>query len=132
MSTTKHKFFKIRVSEDGKFTISKTVEKTINVFLSESNNVYVSHSLTTLTEDVEEYDNLKTLCKYVLISIVYKDLNSTSLDSKGTSKKIKKAVQKEIELDHSIEEPDVLTDIDKGIIAIEAKSEKGNTPANKP
>lgn len=130
MPTTRHKIFKIKVSNDGKFTISKTVEKTINEFLSEPNNVYVNHSVTTLNEDVEQYDNIKTICKYVLISIIYKDLDSTSLNLKGASKKMKETVQKEIETGDAIQEPDVLTELDKEIKEIESKFEKENTPAN--
>ncbi|MDG1315158.1 MAG: hypothetical protein P8P29_06520 [Flavobacteriaceae bacterium] len=130
MPTTKHKIFKIKVSDDGKFTISKAVENTINTFLSEANNVYVNHSVTTLTEDIEEYDNLKTVCKYVLISIIYKDLDSTTLNLKGTSKKIKQTVQKEIESGSPIDEPNILTDFDKEIVEFESKTEKENTPAN--
>ena len=131
MPTTRHKIFKIKVSDDGKFTISKAVENTINTFLSEPNNIYVNHSVTTLTEDVEEYDNLKTICKYVLVSIIYKDLDSTSLNLKGASKKIKETVQREIESGKTIEEPDILTEWDKEILEIQSKSEKENTPANK-
>lgn len=121
MPTTRHKIFKIKVSDDGKFTISKTVEKTINEFLSEPNNVYVNHSVTTLNEDIEEYDNIKTICKYVLISIIYKDLDSTSLNLKGASKKMKETVQREIESGDAIQEPDILTELDKEIKEIESK-----------
>jgi hypothetical protein len=131
MPTTRHKIFKIKVSDDGKFTISKTVEKTINTFLSEPNNVYVNHSVTTLNEDVEEYDNIKTICKYVLISIIYKDLDSTSLNLKGASKKLKETVHRAIESGNAIQEPDIMTELDKEIIEIESKIEKENTPANK-
>ena len=130
MPITRHKIFKIKVSDDGKFTISKTVEKTIDTFLSVPNNVYVNHSVTTLTEDVEEYDNLKTICKYVLISIIYKDLDSTSMNLKGVSKKIKETVQRDIESGNAIQEPEILTELDKEIIKIESKIEKENTPAN--
>jgi len=130
MSTTKHKIFKIKISDDGKFTISKTVERTIDSFLSNPNNVYINHSVTTLTEDINEYDNLKTICKYALISIVYKDLESSPLNIKGTSKKIKQTVQREIEKGNSIDEPNILTSIDNEIIAIESKNGKENTPAN--
>ena len=94
MSITKHKIFKIKVSDDGKFTISKTVENTINTFLSEENNVYVNHSITTLTEDVEEYDNLKTICKYV-----YKNKLKPAfilLKKNLLSKKMKDAITKTI------------------------------------
>lgn len=131
MPLTKHKIFKIKVSDDGKFTISKTIENTINTFLSEANNVYVNHSVTTLSEDIEEYDKLKTVCKYVLISIVYKDLDSTSLNLQGTSKKIKQTIQREIESGSPIDEPNILTDLDKEIIEFKSKNEKGNTPSNK-
>ncbi|MEQ3657085.1 MAG: hypothetical protein ABNH00_14555 [Dokdonia sp.] len=130
MPTTRHKIFKIKVSDDGKFTISKTVENTINEFLSEPNNVYVNHSVTTLNEDIEEYDNIKTICKYVLISIIYKDLDSTSLNLKGASKKMKETVQREIESGDAIQEPNILTELDKEIKELESKIEKENTPAN--
>lgn len=130
MPITKHKIFKVRVSDDGKFTISKTIEKTINDFLSEPNNVYVNHSVTTLTEDVDEYDNIKTICKFVLISIIYKDLDSTTLNVKSTSKKVKETVHREIESGNPIDEPKILTDIDKELIEIDSKNEKENTSAN--
>jgi len=130
MPITKHKIFKVKISDDGKFTISKTIEKTINDFLSEPNNVYVNHSLTTLTEDVDEYDNIKTICKFVLISIIYKDLDTTSLNVTSTSKKVKQTVYREIESGNMIEEPNILTDIDKELLEIESKNGKENTPAN--
>jgi hypothetical protein len=123
MPTTKHKIFKIKVSDDGKFSISKTVEDTINAFLLEANNVYVNHSVTTLTEDIEEFDNFKTICKYVLISIIYKDLNNTTLNLKDTSKKIKKVVQREIESGNPTKEPSIMTEFDKEITGFESKSQ---------
>ncbi len=121
MPVTKHKLFRIKINDDGKFTITKTVEKTINDFLADDNNVYINHSITTLTEDVEEYDNVKTICRYVLLSIMYKDLNSTILDVKKTSSKIKAIVHKQIELRNTIEEPPFQTEIDKEIIEFENK-----------
>ena len=131
MSQTKHKIFKIKISDDGKFTISKTVEKTINDFLAEANIVYVNHSVTTLTEDIEEYDNLKTICKYVLISIVYKDLDSSQFNIKTSSKKIKSIVHKQIESGEKIEEPEILSEIDKEINIFINKEKARDTPANK-
>lgn len=122
MPITKHKIFKMQISDDGKFTISSVVEKVINDFLNDSNIVYVNHSVTTLNEDVEEYDNIKTLCKYVLISIVYKDLNSSHLDVKTTSKKIISVVNKQIESGEPLNEPDILTEIDKEVIIFNKKN----------
>ena len=115
MSATKHKLFKLKLSDDAKFTVTKEVEKAINEFLLEPNIVYVNHSITTLTEDIEEYDNLKTICRFVLISIVYKDLNLSSLDVKSTSKKVKTVVHKQIESVAEITEPQIETKIDKEI-----------------
>lgn len=115
MSITKHKIFKLKLSNDAKFTITKTVEKAINDFLLDSNIVYVNHSITTLTEDIEEYDNLKTICSYVLISIIYKDLNASPLDVKSTSKKIKSIVHKQVETGDEITEPKIETEFDKEI-----------------
>lgn len=112
MPVTKHKLFKLKLSDDAKFTITKEVEKTINEFLLDPNIVYVNHSITTLTEDIEKYDSLKTICRFVLISIVYKDLNSTSLDVKSTTKKAKNVVHKQIELGAKIPEPHIETKID--------------------
>lgn len=115
MSITKHRIFKLKLSSDDKFTITKTVEKAINEFLLDSNIVYLNHSITTLTEDIEEYDNLKTICKYLLISIVYKDLNSSSLDVKSTSKKVKSVVHKQVVSGEEVSQPEIETEIDKEI-----------------
>jgi len=131
MSQTKHKIFKIKISDDGKLTISKTVEKKVNDFLTEPNIVYVNHSVTILTEDVEEYDNLKTICKYVLISIVYKDLDSSQFNVKTSSKKIKSIVHKQIESGEKIEEPNILTEIDNEINTFINNEKKEDTPASK-
>lgn len=130
MPITKHKIFKIQISDDSKFTISTSVEKTINDFLNEPNIIYLNHSVTTLTEDIEEYDKIKTLCKYVLISIIYKDLDYTQLDIKTTSNKIKAAVHKQIESGEALDEPDIVTEIDKGVIDFNNKSKIKITPAN--
>lgn len=115
MSITKHKIFKLKLGDDGRFTITKAVEKTINDFLLQPNVVYVNHSITTLTEDIKEYDDPKTICRFVLISLIYKDLNSSSLDVRSTSKKVKSVVHKEIESGMEITEPQIETEIDKGI-----------------
>jgi hypothetical protein len=110
--------FKLKLSDDGKFTITNVVEKAINEFLVEPNIVYVNHSVTTLTEDVEEYGNTRTNCKFVLFSLIYKDLDSTSLDVKSTSKKVKSIVHKQIESCAEIKEPQILTEIDQEIIQL--------------
>lgn len=121
MPATKHKLFKIEFNEDGKFNISKTVEKALNDFLANPNNVYVNHSVTNLTEDIDEYDKVKTICRYILISVVYKDLEATPLDVKVASPKMRNIIQKQIESGVPIEKPTIQTEIDKEIYNFENK-----------
>lgn len=73
---------------------------------------------------------MKTVCKYVLISIVYKDLNNSSLNLRETSKKIKETVHREIESGNPIDEPHILTELDKEIIEFESKTEKEKLSKN--
>ena len=115
MSITKHKTFKIRISDDGKFILDKSVENSINAFLAEPNNVYINHSVSTLSEDIDIYGSQKTIIRFVIISLVYKDLNETALNLKGTSKRIQKNVRKEIKKDSKIDEPSLETAIDAEI-----------------
>ncbi|MCD9854718.1 hypothetical protein LUD75_08365 [Epilithonimonas sp. JDS] len=113
MSVTKHKIFKINIIDDGKFTLAKTIESSINEFLMDPNIVYVNHSVTTLTEDVEEYDSFKTICKFVFVSLIYKDLKETPMNATNISKKTKQLIHKEVEDNAQIKEPEIFTDLDK-------------------
>jgi hypothetical protein len=115
MPITKHKIFKLKIREDAKFSLDSSVEKEINDFLSTTNYVYINHSITTLSEDVETFGVSKTINRIVLISLIYKDLSETSFDLKNTSKKVQRVVKKEIEKDVEIEKPNIETDIDKQV-----------------
>jgi hypothetical protein len=115
MPVTKHKIFRVKISEDKNLLLNETTQKEINTFLSESNNIYVNHSTSILTEDIEEYGQNRTVNKFLVISLIYKDLNETTYDLKQTSKKIKKVVSKEIETGQVIREPNIETDFDREI-----------------
>ena len=115
MAQTKHKVFKIKITEDGKFNLDKAVEDEINNFLSEPNNIYVGHSITVLTQDVDNYGHFKTINKFIVISLVYKDLNESEFDLKKASKKVKEVVTKEIESGKAIPEPKTNTEFDESI-----------------
>ena len=115
MSITKHQIFKINISNDSKDTFDNAVLKKIDSFLAESNNVYINHSISVLTEDIEEYGNFKSINKYILLSLVYKDLNATEFNLKGTSEKVKEIVNKEIVKGEKIQEPKIETEFDKKI-----------------
>ena len=118
MSVTKHKIFRIKISQDNKLLFDQSIQKEINSFLSESNTIYVNHSTSILTEDIEEYGQNKTINKCLIISLIYKDLNDTTFSLKNTSKKVRKVVTKEIEKGQTLSEPIVETDFDIEIKAI--------------
>lgn len=115
MSITKHKIFQIKISEDNKFSLDGSIQKEINSFLSDSNNIYVNHSTSVLTQDVEEYGQNKTINKFLVISLIYKDLIETEYNLSNASKKIKKVVSKQIETGQTINEPNIETDFDREI-----------------
>jgi len=115
MSQTKLEIFKIRISNNSKFDFEKKTQDKINEFLSEENNIYINHSTSILTEDIEEYGTNKTINKYLVVSLIYKDLNASQFNLKNTSKKVKKVVAKEIEEGKNIQEPQIETDLDKEI-----------------
>ncbi|UBM61307.1 hypothetical protein LA303_07705 [Candidatus Sulfidibacterium hydrothermale] len=115
MSQTKLEIFKIKISENSKFDFDKKVLEAINNFLNEENTVYVNHSTSILTEDIEEYGTNKTVNKYLVVTLIYKDLNASQFDLKNTNKKVKSVVKKEIEKGENIPEPKIETDLEKEI-----------------
>ncbi len=121
MSVTKHKIFRVKISQDDKLSFDQTIQKEMNTFLSESDNIYVNHSTSILTEDIEEYGQNKTINKFLVISLIYKDLNDTAYSLKNTSKKLKNVVSKEIETGQILSEPSIETDFDKEIKAIKKR-----------
>ncbi|MDQ3130109.1 MAG: hypothetical protein M3Q99_05035 [Acidobacteriota bacterium] len=121
MSVTKHKIFRVKISQDDKLSFDQNIQKEINSFLFESDNIYVNHSTSILTEDIEEYGQNKTINKFLIISLIYKDLNDTTYSLKNTSNKVKKVVSKEIETGHILSEPNIETDFDKEVKAIKRR-----------
>ncbi len=115
MSQTKFEIFKIQISENSKFDFDKKATERINDFLIDENNVYINHSTSILTEDIEEYGTNKTVNKYLVVSLIYKDLNASEFNLRNTSKKVKEVVKKEIEEGKNIPEPKIETDFDKEI-----------------
>ncbi|MCY7345556.1 MAG: hypothetical protein LH614_04980 [Pyrinomonadaceae bacterium] len=121
MSVTKHKIFRVKIFQDDKLSFDQNIQKEINSFLFESDNIYVNHSTSILTEDIEEYGQNKTINKFLIISLIYKDLNDTTYSLKNTSNKVKKVVSKEIETGHILSEPNIETDFDKEVKAIKRR-----------
>ena len=132
MSQTKHKMFKIKISDDGKFVLDRGVQRKINAFLAEDNYIYVNHSVTVLTEDIEVTGEIFTINKFLVISIIYKDLNESEYNLKGTSKTVKKVVTKEIEIGVNIPKPQINTTFDTEIQKLKKSISKNkkNTKLN--
>ena len=118
MSNIKHKLFKIKILNDDKKNFDEKALKTINEFLKESNNVYINHSITTITEDIEKYGQINTICTNIIISLIYKDLLETEFDLTTTKNKTKIVVRKQVIDDSDSAEPIIETDFDKEIAKI--------------
>lgn len=126
MSVTKHKIFRIKISNDSNLSLNKDAQKTIDLFLADSNNIYVNHSISVLTEDIEIYGQNKTVNKIFVVSLIYKDLNDSAYDVKKASKKIQRVVSNEIELGQEVKKPEIETEFDKEIQEIIKQNEKKN------
>ncbi len=115
MSRTKLEIFKIKISNDSELTLDEAAQDKINLFLAEENNIYVNHSTSVISEGIEEYGNIKTIDKFLIISLIYRDLNASEFDLKNTNKKIKAIVNKEIESGVSMKTPEIETKFDKEV-----------------
>jgi len=124
MSNIKHKLFKINILNDGKKDFDEKTLKVINEFLNESNNVYLNHSISTITEDVEKYGHINTICTSVIVSLIYKDLLETEYDIKTTKNKTKTVVRKQIIENSDAVEPITETEFDKEIYKLDPKNSK--------
>lgn len=118
MPQTKLEIFKIQILENSNFDFDKKTHNIINDFLNAENNLYINHSIAILTEDIEEYGMNKTINKYLVVSLIYKDLNASEFNLKNTSKKVKKVLIKEIEEGKKILDPNIETDFDKEIFKV--------------
>jgi hypothetical protein len=113
MSVTRHQIFKIAISRDSNLELDKIATDKIDNFLSEPNNIYVNHSVCILTESVERYGSMENVNRFILISLVYEDLNETALDLSDTSPVIKQVVRREIKTASKIPKPDIETAFDR-------------------
>ena len=119
MPTVKHKLFKIKILDiedgwnsdiDGYDFDAKGIEE-IDIFLSESNYIYVNHSICVLGKDRERSSNgFRDII--LLISLVYKDLNDTPNQLKNVSKQTKEIVRKSIEKGEDFPKPQYKTSFD--------------------
>lgn len=124
MPQTKIEIFKIGISQSSNFDLEKNVLNQINEFLSDDNKIYINHSTSILTEDIDEYGVAKTINKFLVVSIVYKDLNETPFNLKNTSKKVRNIVKTEIEKGATLPEPTIETELEKKIKSLNSNKAK--------
>ena len=127
MSQTKHKIFKIKISKNKKFDLDKNAQNIVDAFLSKDNYIYINRSVTVFSEDIEETGDILTINKFLVISLIYKDLNESEYNLKDTSKAVKKVVTKEIKKGDIIPKPQLETSFDKEIQVLKTKLSKKNT-----
>jgi hypothetical protein len=121
MSITKHKIFKIDILQNMGLEIDDITSEKINTFLSVPNNIYINHSTCILTESIEKYGNIEQINRYVLISLIYEDLDGTAMDLNTASPIVKKTVKREIKADSKIPKPNIETNFDKTISNLESR-----------
>lgn len=112
MSQIKFEIFKIAITNSSNFSFEKAAKVKIDEFLRDANHVYINHTASIATEDIEEYGFNKTTNKYLIITLVYKDLNETEYDLSNVGRKTKKIVQKEIKDGETIPAPTIETSFD--------------------
>jgi hypothetical protein len=113
MSLTKHQIFKIGFSQDKSLEIDKITSDRINDFLADPNNIYINHSICILSESVERYGNIENVNRFIIISLIYKDLNETAMDLSTASPVIKQVVRRGVKTDSTIPKPMTETEFDK-------------------
>jgi hypothetical protein len=131
MSVTKHQIFKIDISQDIKLEIDKIASDKINEFLAIPNNVYVNHSICTLSESIEQYGSIKNVNRFLVISLVYEDLNGTAMDLSTASSAVKQSVKREVKASSKIQKPDIETEFDKILSKLELIKKYSSTSKEK-
>ncbi len=111
MSLTKIKVFKFTILHEG-LDLELEIEKIINNFFANVNNIYVDHSAIVLYSDKDVNGKVRIAKKEIIVNIIYKDLNVKDLSITKVSKKVQAVVKKEIE-EEKINSPNVQTGFDK-------------------
>ncbi|HWB63540.1 MAG TPA: hypothetical protein VG603_08540 [Chitinophagales bacterium] len=111
MSVTKHKHFKFRIDNE-KADLNEADLKVMADFLSDPNNVYISHSSSVF--EAKKISSGSFREAFMFINIIYKDLNATENDLKKVSKKGREVVRKSMEQQGaSLPMPNIQTSFDK-------------------
>jgi hypothetical protein len=118
MSITKHQIFKVGFSQDESLELDKIASDKINDFLADPNNIYINHSICVLSESVERYGNIENANRFIVVSLIYKDLNETALDLSTASPAVKQVVRRGVKTDNKIPKPMLETEFDKVISRI--------------
>jgi hypothetical protein len=113
MSVTKHKIISIPINDKKGFSLEQTAKDQVDKFLADANVVYAGHSICIAREDYREYGATLSRNAFLIVSIVYKDLDGSSHDLKAASSKVKKVIQKSVAEEDYIPEPEIVSDFDR-------------------
>jgi hypothetical protein len=111
MSITKHKLFQIPITSE--IVLNDDGFNEMNSFLAEANYVYISHSISILTQSLKSTNTFRQVNKFLLISLVYKDLSETKMDIKRASKKAATVVKQSTEQNEKMPMPSYQTNFEK-------------------
>ena len=124
MSTTKHKIFRIEIENN--LNVEEISMKEFDSFLENPNHVYLNHTMSILTDSEDRFGKIFSINKGLVISLIYKDLNNTSLSIKEVGKKMKNLVSKEIKERTSLSMPNIKTAFDEELRNTTEKINDGN------
>lgn len=109
MPITKHKLFIISITKDTG-SIDQSALNAIDHFLSETNYLYLNHSIT-IQERKTSTGTIQG--SFLLVSLIYKDLSATEKDLKKVSKRTREVVRKSIAEGEKRPMPAIETDFEK-------------------
>ncbi len=96
--------------------IKKIVEPIIDAVSKHYKSFLASDSKSTIAkQDVIRIllDNIENINRFVLISLIYEDLNETEMDLSSASPGVKQVVRKEVKVASKIPKPNIETEFDK-------------------
>ncbi|NDW08464.1 hypothetical protein [Dysgonomonas sp. 520] len=115
MPQTKFEIFRVAITDTTKLSFDSTARKKIDNFLKNPNYIYINHTASIATEDIEKYGVNKTTNKFLIVTLVYKDLTETEYNLSNTGRKTKKIVHQQIKNGDSIQAPVIETSFDTKI-----------------
>ena len=117
MAVNKIKVFKVAISNNMELDLDEKELEAVNKFLKNPNIIYINHSGTVFFDSENHNGREKLKNRFLVISLVYKDLNDTQYNLKKVSKKTESFIKNSFENNEKIEPPKHLTNFEKSGLA---------------